>query len=200
MKYTAEMASLNVETMKWEWVVCGRRGEGSMASEVCMDKAMCKSQTARSPGVIRTYPITMGIQGSLYSCDFGDPIFCLWKFTTCLTLAVQVQFSRNVKCKMSECKVARSGAGGIVWDWSIAKIGEQETSHDPQPEEKAKGTDGWILSTCTVSAINSTPRNVKPREEFAMMTGFAARVLSSLFMISFTVIQEFIVLLISDIC
>ena len=47
-----------------------------------------------------------------------------------------------------------------------------------------------------VSTINSTLRNIKAREEFAMKRGFAARVLSSSFMISFTVIQEFIVLLI----
>ena len=26
-----------------------------MASDVCMDKAMCKSQTARSPGAIKIY-------------------------------------------------------------------------------------------------------------------------------------------------
>ena len=26
-----------------------------MASEVCMDKAMCKSQAARSPGAIKVY-------------------------------------------------------------------------------------------------------------------------------------------------
>jgi len=104
-----------------------------MASEVCMDKAMCKSQTARSPGPG---------PGSLYSCDFGDPVFCLRKFTTCLTLAVQVQFSKHVKCKMSECKVEDQVQRGlceieVLQKWVI----ERQLSHEPQPEEKAKGTD-----------------------------------------------------------
>ena len=47
-----EMASLDVEMMKWEWIICGRSGEGrtgGMASEVYMDKGMCKSQTAGWP-------------------------------------------------------------------------------------------------------------------------------------------------------
>ena len=94
-----------------------------------------------------THPITMGIPGSLYSGDFGDPVFCLRKFTTCPTLAVQVQFSKHAKCKMSECKVARSGTEGMVWDRSIVTMGDRETSHEPQPEEKATGTNRWILST-----------------------------------------------------
>ena len=41
---TVEIASLDMEMMEWEWVVCGRRGEGRtscVASEVCM----CKSWT-----------------------------------------------------------------------------------------------------------------------------------------------------------
>ena len=36
---TVEMASLNVELMKCE--SCGRKGEGELASENCMDKGMC---------------------------------------------------------------------------------------------------------------------------------------------------------------
>ena len=49
-----------------------------------------------------------------------------------------------LKCKMSEYKVAKSGAEGIVWDWSIAKTGGRGTSQELQSEEKAKGTDGWF--------------------------------------------------------
>ena len=38
--------------------MCGRRREGrtsgiNIASEVCMDKGMCKSQTAGSPGFVK---------------------------------------------------------------------------------------------------------------------------------------------------
>jgi len=45
--------------MKWQWVMCGRRGEGrtcGMASEVCMDKGTCKSRTAGSPGSAKCKP------------------------------------------------------------------------------------------------------------------------------------------------
>ena len=52
-----EMASLDVEVMKWEWVVCGEergRENCGMANEVCMDKGMCKNQTCWSPGSPRS--------------------------------------------------------------------------------------------------------------------------------------------------
>jgi len=41
---------VHLEYRDYEVSMCWRRGEGSMASEVCMDKGMCKSQTAGSPG------------------------------------------------------------------------------------------------------------------------------------------------------
>jgi len=54
---TVKMAFLDTEIMKWEWVVCGRRQEGStsgMAGDVCMDKGTCKSRTAGWPGSTRS--------------------------------------------------------------------------------------------------------------------------------------------------
>jgi len=45
---------------------------------------------------------------------------------------------------MSEYKVSKLGAKGIVWDWSTARMGDRGTSQELQSEEKAKGTDGWF--------------------------------------------------------
>ena len=42
------MASLDTVMMKWEWVVGGEGRTASMASEVYMDKGMCKSRKTGS--------------------------------------------------------------------------------------------------------------------------------------------------------
>ena len=62
----------------------------------------------------------MGIPGSPYSRDFGDPVVIIViPFSRRLavrygsTLTVRVQFSRRVKRKMSKYKVAKSGGESI---------------------------------------------------------------------------------------
>jgi len=79
----------------------------------------------------------MGIPGSPYSRDFGDPVviigtpFCRdWRYGSTLTVATG---SVLKTCQVQdECKVAKSGGKSIM--------GDRERSQEPQPEEK--GTDG----------------------------------------------------------
>ena len=62
----------------------------------------------------------MGIPGYLYSRDFEDPVVIIGipfsrrlAVQYGLTLTVRVQFSRRVKCKMSEYEVEKSGGESI---------------------------------------------------------------------------------------
>jgi len=67
-----------------------------------------------------------------------------------LTLAVQVQFSKHVKCKISEYKRDKIRRRG---DCMRLKYCENE----PQSEEKTKAlTDDSCSTVSTVSTINST--------------------------------------------
>jgi len=54
----------------------------------------------------------MGIPGSPFSRDFGDPVVIIG-IPFSRRLAVRVQFSRRVKCKTSKYKVAKSSGESI---------------------------------------------------------------------------------------
>jgi len=149
-----------------------------------------KSQTARSPDAIKIYtPHNYG--------HSGVPIFTWFWGPRLLPPKVHdVSNTGSTGSVLKTCQVqdevARSGAEGIVWNWSIVTMRDWESWATTWGESQRHPQ----MNPIYVSTINSTPRNIKAREEFAMKRGFAARVLSSLFMISFTVMQEFIVLLI----
>ena len=99
----------------------------------------------------------MGIPGSLYSRDFGDPVFCLRKFTTCPTLAVQVQFSKHAKCKMSESGKIRH-RGDCMRSKYCDNGGSRDKSWATTWGESHRHQQ---MNPIYVSTINSTPRNIK---------------------------------------
>jgi len=93
----------------------------------------------------------MGIPGSPYSRDFGDPVVIIGiPFSRRLavrygsTLTVRVQFSRRVKRKMSKYKVAKSGGESI----SLYEIENgRSRSQEPQPEKAPTNDSRLTLST-----------------------------------------------------
>ena len=93
--------TLDMEMMKWEWVMCGRRGEGrtgGMGSEVCMDKCMCKSQTVGLPSLTRISKM----KAKWRMGNFGNcllPHFQSWK------KACQRVFTTSASCWTAYCDI-----------------------------------------------------------------------------------------------